>query len=46
MRLAAAAACCAVLTAHATDQALLGKDMAIDPQKELAGSAVYVKEAF
>ena len=37
MRLAAAAAlCCALLTAHATDQALLGKDMAIDAQKELA----------
>jgi hypothetical protein len=33
---AAAAACCAVLSAHAADGALLSRDMAIDPQKDLA----------
>jgi hypothetical protein len=36
VRLLAAAACCAALTAHATDPALLGRDIGLDPQKELA----------
>jgi len=41
VRLLAAAACCAALAAHATDPALLGRDMAIDPQKELAETRLF-----
>jgi len=36
VRLLAAAACCAALAVHAADPALLGRDVGIDPQKELA----------